>query len=414
MHNKDGWIQLSVKGTPYEIGYQHGSQLKLQLAKLESLLKYEKRNEGYHAYIKKSNTLMALWQNNPEWAFIYDEIRGISEGSGVSTEIIFAWNMLLSLDKVEKPTDKVEKPTDKVEKPTDKVEKPTDKVEKTGNDRCSAFIWSDGANIIMGHNTHSNYSTGFYTNVVMHVYPTNGYHFVMQTAPGLVCSSADWFITEAGIIGCETTLAQTEEPVFTADLVPYFFRIRKAMEHGTMMDDYVRIMSANNAGDYGCQWLLGNINTGHIMQLELTLSVKTVTMLTSGYFVGANMSSWNPEGINTRNGARYARLLELVKDKTSMSVSYAKKVLADHYDVHIGKTKKGYRSICSHKETGHGGKQKNAGAVDGKVVDSAMAKNMQFWGRMGSSCGLKRTYKKMSRQERMATPRIKLHKWNIL
>jgi hypothetical protein len=399
MHNKDGWIQLLVRGTPYEIGYQHGSQLKSQLAKLESLLKYEKRNEGYHKYLKKSNTLMALWQNNPEWAFIYDEMRGISEGSGVSMELIFAWNMLLSLDKVEK-------------QPTGKVTK-TDKVTKT-NDRCSAFIWSNGANIIMAHNTHSNYSTGFYTNVVMHVYPLNGYHFVMQTAPGLVCSSADWFITEAGIIGCETTLAQTEEPVFTADLVPYFFRIRKAMERGTMMDDYVRIMSANNAGDYGCQWLLGNINTGHIMQFELTLSVKTVTMLTSGYFVGANMSSWNPEGTETRNGARYARLLKLIGASGHMSVPYAKKVLADHYDMHIGKTKKGYRSICSHKETGHGGKQKNAGTIDGKVVDSVLAKKMQFWGKMGSSCGLKRTYKKMTRQERLATPHMGLYKWKIL
>lgn len=391
MNNNDGWIKLSVRGTPYEIGFQHGSHLKPQLEKLESLLKFEKRNDKYGEFIKKSNALMALWQNNPEWAFIYDEIRGISEGSGVSIEIIFAWNMLLSLEK-------------------DKVAKQPSTEKK---DRCSAFIWSDGTNIIMAHNTHSNYSTGFYTNVVMHVYPKDGYHFVMQTAPGLVCSSADWFITEAGIIGCETTLDQTEEPVFTADLVPYFFRIRKAMERGTMMDDYVRIMSENNAGDYGCQWLLGNVNTGHIMQLELTLSMKTVTMLTSGYFVGANMSSWNPEGTETRNGARYARLLELVKGKKTMSVSYAKKVLSDHYDMHLGKTRKGYRSICSHKETGVGGKRKNAGAIDGKVVDSALAKKMQFWGRMGSSCGSRRTYKKMSRQERRVTPRMGLYKWSL-
>lgn len=381
LKSKDGWLQIVLRGSHYDIGLQHGTLLKTQIQRLEPMLKYIKKRK-YEEYIDYCRSLYQLWINNPKWHFIYDEIRGISEGSETSVDIIFAWNMLLSLDNPET------------------------------KDRCSAFIWSDGTEIIMAHNTHSDYVTGLFTNVVAHIYPTNALHFKMQTAPGLVCSSTDWFITSAGIIGCETTLKQTDAPVFTVDTVPFFFRIRKAMEHGTMMDDYVEIMSANNAGDYGCQWLLGNVNTGHIMQFELTLNEKTVTMQTSGYFVGSNMSSWNPEPINSRNGARYQRLLDLIGNKEKMSLNYAKKILADHYDVYKKTLKKGHRTICTHKEYGTRVK-KHAGAVDGKVVSSEQAKNMQFMGRMGSSCNETRRLK-MNKSEKEVMPSLKIHRWTKL
>lgn len=381
---KNGWLQIELRGSHYDIGLQHGTQLKTQLCKLEPILKHLKKGK-YQEYLEQCKSLYQLWINDPKWSFIYDEIRGISEGSGIHVDIIFAWNMLLSLDSPEN-------------------NKPSG--------RCSAFIWSDGTEIVMAHNTHTDYVTGLFTNVVAHIYPINGYHFKMQTAPGLVCSSADWFITSAGIIGCETTLKQTDAPVFNRDLVPYFFRIRKAMEQGTMMDDYVEIMSANNAGDYGCQWLLGNINTGHIMQLELTLNIKTVTMQSSGYFVGANMSSWAPETISSRNGARYQRLLDLIGKKDSISIDFAKKVLADHYDLYNKTMKKGKRTICSHKENEQHNK-KNAGAVDGKVVNTELAKKMQFMGKFGSSCNTTRRLK-MTKSEKAVMPSTKVYKWTQL
>lgn len=379
LKSRDGWLIVELRGSHFDIGLQHGTKLKKQIQRLESLLRFTKKRK-YDEYMNECNTLYKLWMNDPKWSFVYDEIRGISEGSGTSIDILFAWNMLLSMENPE---------------------------------RCSAFIWSDGANIVMAHNTHSEYVTGLFSNVVAHIYPINGYHFKMQTAPGLICSSTDWFITSAGIIGCETTLKQTDNPVFTVDTVPYFFRIRKAMEHGTMMDDYVQIMSENNAGDYGCQWLLGNVNTGHIMQFELTLNEKTVTMLTSGYFVGANMSSWNPEPINTRNGARYQRLLDLVsRPGKTMSLNSAKKILADHYDVYKKSVNKGYRTICTHKETSKSNR-KHAGTVDGKVIDTALAKQMQFVGRMGSSCKEKRTLK-MTKPEKDVMPSLKIYNWTKL
>jgi hypothetical protein len=385
LKSKNGWIQIELHGSHYDIGLQHGTKLKAQIQRIEPILKHLKKRK-YNEYIDQCNSLCQLWINDPKWGFIYDEIRGIADGAGVDFSIIFAWNMLLSLDSPEK--------------------------DERGRGRCSAFIWSDGSNIIMAHNTHTDYVTGLFTNVVAHIYPLEAFNFKMQTAPGLICSSTDWFITSAGIIGCETTLKQTDAPVFNSNKVPYFFRIRKAMERGTMMDDYVEIMSANNAGDYGCQWLFGNVNTGHIMQLELTLNQKTVTMQTSGFFVGANMSSWAPETINTRNGARYQRLLDLIGNKDSISLDYAKRVLADHYDIYAKKVKRGKRTICSHKECEQHNK-KNAGAVDGKVVNTELAKEMLFMGKFGSSCNTTRRLK-MTKSEKAVMPSLKIHGWTKL
>jgi hypothetical protein len=128
--------------------------------------------------------------------------------------------------------------------------------------------------------------------------------------------------------------------------------------------------------------------------------------------VGANMSSWNPEPINTRNGARYQRLLDLISNKENMSLNYAKKILADHYDVYKKTLKKGYRTICTHKETSKSNRI-HAGTVDGKVIDTALAKQMQFIGRIGSSCKEKRTLK-MTKQEKDVMPSLKIHNWRKL
>ncbi len=405
--NHSGWIQVEYKGSHYEIGLQHGTILKEQMHKLEPMLKYLKKGK-YESYINQCKSLYQLWITDPNWQFIYDELRGISEGSGIHVDIIFAWNMLLSLDDP--------KERSSLRKSGNSVSLSSGSFRKSGNyvslrDRCSAFIWSDGANIVMAHNTHSNYITGLFTNVVAHIYPIHGYHFKMQTAPGLLCSCTDWFITSAGIIGCETTLKQTDEPLWDKDHVPYFFRIRKAMEQGTMMDDYVKIMSTNNAGDYGCQWLLGNINTGHIMQMELTLNEKTVTTQTSGYFVGANMSSWSQETVRSRNGARYQRLQDLISNKSNISLNYAKKVLADHYDLYTKKVKRGTRTICSHKELSPS--KKHEGTVDGKVINTELAKQMQFMGKFGSSCNETRKLI-MTKSEKAVMPSLKIYGWTKL
>ena len=80
-------------------------------------------------------------------------------------------------------------------------------------ERCSTFIatgsaTSDGR-VVMAHNTHTDFASGQLLNIIMKITPEKGHEFVMQTSPGLIASSSDWFITKAGIVGCESTISST-------------------------------------------------------------------------------------------------------------------------------------------------------------------------------------------------------------
>ena len=65
----------------------------------------------------------------------------------------------------------------------------------------------------------------------------------------------------------------------------------------------------------------------------------------------------------------------------------AKLIISDHYDALLATNTMTSRTICKHSELDHFTDYKPVGCTDGKVVDSKMAKKMEFYGRFGSSCG---------------------------
>lgn len=395
----DGWIVASVKGTHAEMGFQHGCILRHQINKIQPVLTYLVKKyykTTLDEYVDRCRKLIFEgWQN------IFDEIRGIAAGSGVSFDLLVAWNMFVSMNEIYES--------------------------KTDPQRCSAFIATGSktrtGDIIMAHNTHCDYSIGFISNVVLYMYPEGAIPFVMQTIPGLVSSSTDWFITAAGIVGCETTIAEINyKPDFESG-VPYFFRIRKAMETAKSLDDYVSIMLFKNAGDYACSWLFGDINSGEILRLELAKETHDVQRTKDGLFYGMN-SVFSPQivaketlknndmyDITTSSGCRNLRL-DYLLNKDKIDLHSAKKILADHYDCVAKSDRKGFRCICKHKECEKGSAFNIAGAVDGKVVDSALARQMKFIGRFGSSCG--RVFKKSDYPDgpwKAVTPNMPKYNW---
>lgn len=395
IEKKEGWIHLEVGGTPYEIGFAHGKLLRPHFAQVLKVLPYNVANElkiPYADYLRDCKRLFSPILELPEWSFIKEELRGIVAGAstkGITYDFLIAWNSFLSMCSYY----------------------------QKNHGRCSAFIATGSATktgeIVMAHNTHSDFATGFLLNVVMHIKPISSNSpiaFIMQTAPGLICSSSDWFLCENGIIGCETTISNLNyTPEFSKDFVPYYLRIRKAMQYGKTLDDYVEIMSNRSAGDYACTWFLGNVNTGEIMMLENGHKHTGVQRTRDGIFHASNdamtpeiaalettsVEKYNPD---STTGARYLRMEYLLFDKYrgKLDTHLAKKIMADHYDVSESKYKMGKMSICKHRELDYGGKDGKdgkdvwkymKGATDGKVIDSAMAKKMQFEGRMGSCCG---------------------------
>ena len=379
--SSDGWITVKVSGSYYDMGYQHGSILRKQIEKAKEVMKSLVKTNYKISLSDYVSKCVSLVKETDKWKNIFDELRGICDGcdSAMTLNELIAWNMYLSMDEI--------------------LNKDKDK----DTQRCSAFIATGSAThdgkILMAHNTHCDYASGFISNIVMHMAPSapGSFPFVMQTLPGLVCSSTDWFISESGIIGCETTISKINYIPDFEKGVPYFFRIRKAMETGKTLDDYVSIMLEQNAGDYACSWLFGDINSGEIMRLELGKKTHGIERTKDGIFYGMN-SAFTPELAKKEtndtelndptsiNGSRNVRFNELLNAK-KLDLKYAKKILADHYDCGEKTFRKGMRGICKHKECEKGKNYKVAGAVDGKVTDATMARKMKFIGRMGSSCG---------------------------
>ena len=224
----------------------------------------------------------------------------------------------------------------------------------------------------------------------------------MQTAPGYIASGIDWFICSTGIVGCETTISLINYEVkFGA---PYFCRIRQAMQYGKTLDEYVEIMLKDNAGDYACSWLLGNIHTNEIMLFDIGLKEHNVERTYNGVYYGMNTTidfkfrslettDNDLYNLETSSGSRNSRLDHLLNKVYygKINTQNAKKILSDHYDSSLGKNVMNSRSICKHSELEY---RKNSilsyypfGSTDGKVVDSTMAKRMKFEGRFGSCCG---------------------------
>lgn len=388
LYNREGWVGIEVFGTNYEMGFAHGRLLRRHLAQVVKVLKYLVDGElktTLPEYVKTCKTVLKRAMNLSEWKFIKEEIRGICDGCAhpdITFDFLVAWNAFLSMCYYQKYR--------------------TPKTVNAG--RCSAFIATGEAtqtgNIVMAHNTHSDLASGFVCNVIMRMRPNGKTPFIMQTSPGLVCSSADWFITESGIMGCETTISSTNYDADFENGVPYFFRIRKAMESGQTLDDYVSIMEAQNAGDYPCSWLLGDTNTGTIMRFELTKNAISVATTNNGIYYGMN-SAVSPEvrlldtddfGINDimkSSGSRNSRLDYLLMDKYygKITTDIAKKIISDHYDTGKQQYRMGIRGICKHRECEENTDFALSGATDGKVIDSKMAKDLHFEGIFGSSCG---------------------------
>jgi len=405
---KDGWKTLYVYGDPFERGFAHGYLLCDELKRVKKILPFVIKHVLHTTmkeYLKVSNRIiMPIIRKDEE---IYEEIRGISAGArhcGVDVSVAFlvAWNSYMSLYgefKKGSTEDGVQK--------RDSLEKNgVQKRDSLENERCSAFIATGDAtkngDIVIGHTTHTDFATASLHNIVIYIIPTTGYPFVMQICPGYVASVSDWFICSTGIVGCETTISAINyKPRFGN---PFFCRIRKAMQYGTSLDQYVEIMLEDNAGDYACSWQLGNINTNEIMLFELGLETHSVKRTHNGVYYGMN-SAIDPQvrllettdtastDITKSTGARNIRLNHLLNEKYygKIDAYTAKLILADHYDPYENRVHMNSRSICKHTELDPEHTNRPAfypfGCTDAKITTSKMARKLSFIGRFGSACG---------------------------
>jgi hypothetical protein len=238
----------------------------------------------------------------------------------------------------------------------------------------------------------------------------------MQTFPGAIFSSTDFFVTSAKVMGTETTIGGFNAFELRA---PSCVRCRKAMQYSGTLDDYVKYLRENNSGDYANTWYIGHTvskdskgnERPEIMRIELGLKYVNVEKKTDGYFIGFN-ACYDPRirnlecknhgffDIRRHSGARRVTLDMKIKEYTEgvkrISANEAQLIISNHWDIYTGEENMCSRTICSHydldkreymSQENRSKPYQPRGSVDGKICSSDLCNKMQFLARWGNACG---------------------------
>jgi len=392
---RGGWIFVHLEGEPSRVGYQHGFLLSAEIQDLLRVIKpflQETSKKDWAFYRDVAEKIL--------WPGIDEEYRAELDGivAGLAARGVKAdrWD-IVALNSIEEiPGYYVPWLNKRQGKP------PVGKA--PGN--CSAFIatgaWTKDQRIVVGHNAWTSYITGERWNIVFDIAPAKGHRILMDGLPGIITSSDDFGVNDAGIVITETTITGFEG--FDPTGTPEFYRARKAMQYAESIDDYVRIMVDRNNGGYANDWLVGDNKTGEIALFELGLKNWTVDRTKSGYFVGSNFpvkpklmkeeTTFDPGNPTSSPNARRARWEQLMaQHKGKIDVELAKAFEADAYDVITKKDGPNERTLCGAVEGVAAGIPEwewapyyPGGTVQAKAMDATMAGALQMWAAMGRPC----------------------------
>ena len=386
--DRNGWIYLHIEGEPFERGFQRGYLTANEIDECLKTTAYMEEFQTAKELDFFAKAAAKLFKGKVSKEYI-EEMKGMVAGMERAGKTMTFDQMLFLNGSIDIlwywwPHEK----------------------ESMGTG-CSAFIATGEATadgkIVMAHNTWSGYADAQFCNIIVDIAPDNGHRILMQSWGPLIYSDTDFFITSAGLVGTETTIGSFNG--FNRKGTPVFERARKAMQYANNIDEWTKIMIKNNNGAYANSWLLGDIKTNEIARLELGLKHYSLEKKTTGYISGSNVTdnikilrnetTASYDDLRNRSVARRERWKQLMKKHYGeIDIDIAKLMLADHYDMYLGKENPSSRTICGHYELDDGsipgsrGAYYPGGAVDGKVVDSNLAKNWRFWAKWGSSCDI--------------------------
>jgi hypothetical protein len=395
---RGGWIYVHLEGSPHDIGYQHGYLLAPQIADAFATVKLEMTHDtGRDWEFFRRAAREMLWPKiDPEYQA---ELQGIVDGlqatkTKIDLDDIVAFNAFSEL-----PDYYVPWLNEQVRGKNSRRQEPPG--------HCSAFVatgsWTEDGGIVMAHSNWTTYMEGARWNIIFDIVPQQGNRIVMDGFPGAIASDDDFGVNSAGLIISETTMANFHG--FDPNGKAEFVRARKAMQYANSIDEFANIMLDGNNGGYANDWLLGDNKTGEIARFELGLKHHALSRTNDGYYSGANFPSdpqvirdetdFDTEDLANSSNARKIRWDQLlIPSKGKIDVPMAQTFLGDHYDTYTKTEGADKRTLCSHYENvaehtsdSASGAYSPYGAVEGKAIDSAMAKAMSFSARIGHPCG---------------------------
>ena len=390
-YEKNGWLFLHIEGAPFERGFQRGYLSANLIDEFFKTISFLEKFETAKEISFFVDAATKLFENKVPEEYV-KEMQGMVAGMKKAGKLITYEQMLFMNGFIDILWHWYPQELEKMREP---------------EPGCSAFIatgdvTADGK-IVMAHNSWYFYTILRFCNQIIEIVPEKGNRILMQSWGPCLYSGTDFFITSGGLMGAETTIGAFSG--FDSSGTPVFVRARKAMQYAKSIDQWAEIMIENNNGAYANSWLLGDNKTNEIGRLELGLKNYSLEKKKNGYFTGSNIvddvNILREETVAVYDDvrdfcvSRRVRWNQMMKKNFGkVDVEIAKKMLADHYDVYLGKEEPSFRTICGHWELDNGmvpgtmGAFLPGGAVDGKVVDSKMVKNWQLWAKWGSSCDI--------------------------
>jgi hypothetical protein len=271
-----GWIVLHVEGEPYERGYQQGRLLAPEIeAYVRCFAALQSSKSPADGWKLTRALINSLFVRRYEAEFL-EEMKGIADGANAAGARFYdrpldvvdiiglnSWPEIETLDSALEAT-----PTGleglKLPNPVVRATPPPKPM------HCSAFAATGPATadgkIVFGHITMFGLYPSTFFNVWLDVQPAKGHRVLMQSYPGGIQSGLDYYLNDAGLLVCETTIEQTR---FEGKGMTVASRIRKALQYADSIDRAVQILQEGNNGLYTNEWLLADIKTNEIAMFEL-------------------------------------------------------------------------------------------------------------------------------------------------
>lgn len=405
IEQKNGWQHIKVKGGPYERGFQEGYLLADEYKDGLRVYEYMTLQSFGMEYSWFAETAVKLHKDKIPERYM-DELQGMADGlsaAGVPSSLddLIAWNDWMEITGYWWP-----KNAPKI------MDRPQMKTPR--KEHCSAIAATGDATVdgkpYLGHESFDEFWSGQYFNICKRVEPDEGHAFIMQaSAPCMLSSMTDFYVTDAGLNVTETTLAGFDRYDETG--VPEWVRIRDAIQFSSTIDEFVERLDKGNNGGYANAWLIADHNTGEIARYEQGLEYTSLERTFNGTFFGCN-AVFDPRirnleckdnGFNDprqQTGARRQRWMELIdKYYGKIDLEVVKKMLADTYDVYVGYDNPSSRCICSHYDVDPQYYADDpdavwnipfypAGSCDAKAAGPDDVKDMKMWGRYGRADGV--------------------------
>jgi hypothetical protein len=401
-----GWIVLHIEGEPYERGFQHGKLLAEEIAGhvrcFAAMQSHKSPEDGW----KQTRTLVnAIFLRRFDKEYM-EEMKGIADGAAeagarfgnrpIDLVDIAAINLWPEIDTLDSALDAT--PTG-LEGRKFKDLRP---MPATKEDHCSAFAATGPATadgkIVFGHITmFALYPANFY-NVWLDIKPAKGHRVMMQGYPGAIQSGMDYYMNDAGLLVCETTIRQTHFDIKGEALAS---RIRRALQYADDIDRAVEILKESNNGLYTNEWLLGDIKTNEIAMFELgTHKSRLWRSSKNEWFGGTEGFYWGCN--NTKDLDVRLETISSTGDKPCNPVfcpSNRDKVWVKLYQQHKGKMDASFGKLAFTTPpiaAYH--------SLDAKFTTSALAKDMKTWALFGPPLG--KSWQP-SAEERQAFPEVR-------